>query len=285
MVSVCLGHKCLLQFTCPKCGQHTKLADVVEGMCGRCDASLSSAPTVSVEHDPVGLAVQALLQSWLLSAGDVEKQPELSSVDRQIDVQPFIDGVLSLLPELPKATVPVLYRLVYGLSKSAMVAMQTDRDWEYLHAGLVLRALDMKQLPSDDLEARVQVSDVQATEGNYRRRGPSESKGTSLSLAPSHSYVLYATATKGLCNWPQGFYDFLSAFRTVRNTRRGGAGGDGWAPATQNLGAQHEGRRTDELDGAEMSVAREDADSQARRMAEGAPKTSCCTSTALTGSR
>ncbi|MBN2147199.1 MAG: TniQ family protein [Anaerolineales bacterium] len=41
-------------------------------------------------------------------------------------------------------------------------------------------------------------------------------------LKPTSSYVLYATAFKGLVDWPNGFYDFLSEYRayTTRHYRR-----------------------------------------------------------------
>lgn len=83
-----------------------------------------------------------------------------------------------LLPEEPTR---VLYRFIDGLR---MALMKVKPDWLYLH--------------------RLPIT-MQAT-ASMREMKPQ-------ALTPYQSYCLYATALKAIINWPQGFYNFLDAYR------------------------------------------------------------------------
>lgn len=62
--AVCLEHQTLLVRGCPQCQQPIALHHLLDNKCARCGCLLSDAPTVTVAHDPFGLATQATLQSW-----------------------------------------------------------------------------------------------------------------------------------------------------------------------------------------------------------------------------
>lgn len=98
--------------------------------------------------------------------------------------QAVIQSWLGLAPMPPVEGLPAqpaaaLYRLLDGLRRAAMNA----RTWDYLH-----------RTPADT--------------------GCSSFHCVSKSdFIPPRSFVLYATAFKGLLHWPQGFYDFLDAYK------------------------------------------------------------------------
>jgi hypothetical protein len=75
----------------------------------------------------------------------------------------------------------ILYQVMYGLHRAIRTI---QRRWDYLH---------------DPYDVDTAVSLF-----------PCKKK---TNMTPFKSYVLYATAVKGLVNWPYGFYDFLNAFR------------------------------------------------------------------------
>jgi hypothetical protein len=75
----------------------------------------------------------------------------------------------------------ILYQVMYGLHRAIRTI---QRRWDYLH---------------DPFDVDTAVSLF-----------PCKNK---TNMTPFKSYVLYATAVKGLVNWPHGFYDFLNAFR------------------------------------------------------------------------
>jgi hypothetical protein len=81
------------------------------------------------------------------------------------------------LPDEPPAS---LYRLLDGLRRAVM---SVQRSWDYLY---------------------------NAPSGVGSPFFPCASK---LDITPAKSYILYATAFKAMVNWPQGFYDFLDAYR------------------------------------------------------------------------
>jgi len=84
------------------------------------------------------------------------------------------------LPDYPAST---LYMLLDGLR---LAIMKIRRTWDYLYP-----------FPGDSFF-------------------PCSNQD---SLTPAKIYVLYAAAFKGLVNWPQGFYEFLNAYR-VRDGRQ-----------------------------------------------------------------
>ena len=93
------------------------------------------------------------------------------------------DPVASLLPEQP----PVIqYRIIEGLQTAAKM-WRGGVEWPYLHR-LTTEQHDF--LPRDS----------RATQ----------------SLTPYKSYRLYTTAFRGIINWPEGFYEFLDAYRYYR---------------------------------------------------------------------
>lgn len=89
---------------------------------------------------------------------------------------------------LPDHPSHVLWRILFGLYSS----LENRMDWSYLYW------LDM--LPKEAEPAR---------------------NGSKRYLKPACSYVLHATAFKGLVDWPKGFHDFLGEYRayTMRHYR------------------------------------------------------------------
>ncbi len=85
-------------------------------------------------------------------------------------------------PPLPEAQPRVLYRVLDGLQWAARMLAWTE--WSHLH-----------RIDSDPHMAMLQPS-----EGQNKIR-------------PYDSYRLYTTAFKGITNWPEGFYEFLRAYR------------------------------------------------------------------------
>ena len=84
---------------------------------------------------------------------------------------------------LPEQAPRVLYRIIDGL-RQAIIALG-DPIWSYLQNG--------GGIP------------LEFTLGSEKQ-----------TLTPYESYCLYATACKGLVDWPQGFYEFLQAYKTQR---------------------------------------------------------------------
>ena len=81
---------------------------------------------------------------------------------------------------LPNEPSTSLYRLLDGLRRAVM---GVQHSWDYLY---------------------------DAPSGVGFPLFPCALKGD---ITPAKSYILYATAFKGMVNWPQGFYDFLDAYR------------------------------------------------------------------------
>jgi hypothetical protein len=81
------------------------------------------------------------------------------------------------LPDEPPAS---LYRLLDGLRRAVM---SVQHSWSYLY---------------------------DAPSGVRSPFFPCASKGD---ITPAKSYILYATAFRAMVNWPQGFYNFLDAYR------------------------------------------------------------------------
>lgn len=92
---------------------------------------------------------------------------------------------------LPQESPRVLYRVVDGLQWATR--MLEGSEWPYLH---------------------------------YIETGPPQGqiKGQVV-LAPHAYYCLYATASRGIMNWPEGFYQFLDAYRTQMRRLKSPAGG------------------------------------------------------------
>ena len=94
---------------------------------------------------------------------------------------------------IPRKSNAVLYRIADGIRQSMMLF---GKSWDYTHR---IDALDSPL--------------------------PCKSKS---SLTPAASYQLYATAVKALINWPNGFYEFITAYRfgRPRNSFRRGLQND-----------------------------------------------------------
>ena len=85
---------------------------------------------------------------------------------------------------LPDESPATLYRFLDGLRRTVM---NIQRNWNYLH--------DSPSGVGSPLFPCTSKSDV----------------------TPAKAYILYATAFKAMVNWPNGFYDFLRAYRQRDN--------------------------------------------------------------------
>jgi predicted HTH domain antitoxin len=92
---------------------------------------------------------------------------------------------------LPQKSPRVLYRVVDGLQWATR--MLEGSEWPYLHH------IDAGPPPG-------------------QRKGQ-------VVLAPHAYYCLYATASRGIMNWPDGFYQFLDAYRTQLHRLKSPQGG------------------------------------------------------------
>ena len=105
-------------------------------------------------------------------------------------IQSWLMGVfspISISNHLPQQMPRDLYRVIEGLRLSII---QVTQDWPLLH----------------------QVNTQQHT----LRLLPDTKAAT---LTPYQSYCLYATACKGIIDWPNGFYQFLTAYRDIEGRR------------------------------------------------------------------
>lgn len=111
-IASCTRHKVLLVSKCAECQSRIHVRYIVAGRCGKCDAELTKAPTISVatDEDDVGILSQELLRAWLLGT------------------QPSINTDRYALPQQPSR---VLYRLTEGLSRAVRCA---EADWDFIHA-------------------------------------------------------------------------------------------------------------------------------------------------------
>ncbi len=104
------------------------------------------------------------------------------------------DATLRLLQEQPR----VLYRVLDGLQWA--IRMLAFAEWPYLH-----------RIYGDPRITILPTSKGQNTITSYE------------------SYRLYTTAFRGMMNWPEGFYEFLQAYRTqlqLNNPLNGGPKAD-----------------------------------------------------------
>jgi DNA-binding transcriptional MerR regulator len=85
-------------------------------------------------------------------------------------------------PLLPEAQPRVLYRVLDGLQWAARMLAWTE--WSHLHR----------------IDGNPHMAMLQPGEGQNK-------------LTPYESYRLYTTAFRGIMNWPEGFYEFLRAYR------------------------------------------------------------------------
>jgi hypothetical protein len=89
---------------------------------------------------------------------------------------------LDAAPLLPEAQPRVLYRVLDGLQWATRMLAWTE--WSHLHR----------------IDDNPQMAMLQPGEGQNK-------------ITPCESYRLYTTAFKGITNWPEGFYEFLRAYR------------------------------------------------------------------------
>src|SRR6266851_1404238 len=92
---------------------------------------------------------------------------------------------------LPQESPRVLYRVVDGLQWATR--MLEGSEWPYLHH--IDTGLPLGQIKSQ------------------------------VALAPNAYYCLYATASRGIMNWPNGFYQFLDAYRAQMRRLKSPDGG------------------------------------------------------------
>src|SRR2546421_2039204 len=122
-------------------------------------------------------------QASLVETQPIEVQDDEFGLFSQQVIQSWLgDGISHpntyLLPEEPTRA---LYRFIDGLR---IALMKVKPDFPYLH--------------------RLPIA-MQAT-ASMKEMKPQ-------ALTPYQSYCLHATALKAVINWPQGFYDFLDAYR------------------------------------------------------------------------
>ncbi len=97
-------------------------------------------------------------------------------------------------PLLPEAQPRVLYRVLDGLQWTIRMLVWTE--WQYLHC--INDDLHMAMLP------------------------PGEGQNK---ITPYDSYRVYTTAFKGITSWPEGFYEFLRAYRMQQQSGKFLTGG------------------------------------------------------------
>ncbi|MGB5049825.1 MAG: TniQ family protein [Caldilineaceae bacterium] len=173
-VSACLQHECLLLDHCPDCWSPVTIDDIAVAYCGRCGCDLALSKTISIAEDPWGKYVQQVIQSWL----KLTHPPDPSL--------PF---------RLPDQSPATLYYLLDGLRLN-LAGLRLD--WPYLHH----HPRSIIEAESYDLEARIPYDDVDSI-----------SVPLDPNIRPEDSYSLYATAMKGIVNWPDGFHEFLKIYR------------------------------------------------------------------------
>ena len=100
----------------------------------------------------------------------------------------------SALCLFPKQSPRVLYQVVDGLQWAMRVLEGSE--WSYQHS---IQARPLNQV----------------SEQNKGQR----------TLTPYESYCLFTTASKGIMNWPTGFYEFLQAYRFQRQQEKHSSGG------------------------------------------------------------
>jgi len=152
------------------------IQDIAESCCARCGFDLTRGSAPSIEGDTWGRFSQQIIQAWLGIAPMPAK------------TQPYT------FPDQPSV---VLYHILDGLRQS-ITGVRVN--WKYLH-----RAPRTGQYrdPAPDDPIPHQSADVWSL--LFDR-----------TLTTEESYCLYATAFKGIVNWPTGFHEFLRAY-SLRN--------------------------------------------------------------------
>jgi hypothetical protein len=175
-VSACLQHGCLLLDHCPGCWHPVTIQDIAESCCARCGFDLAQGSSPSIEGDTWGQFSQQIIQAWL---GIVPMPAKTQSYS---------------LPDQPPA---VLYHVLDGLRQS-ITGVRVN--WKYLHR---IPCTAQYSAPAPDDPIPYQGADVWSL--LFDR-----------TLTTEESYCLYATAFKGIVNWPTGFHEFLRAY-SLRN--------------------------------------------------------------------
>ena len=145
------------------------------------------------------VSIQDIVQTRCSRCGDYLAETKLIPLedDAGLSFQHILQSwfMESITPNglhlLPQESPRVLYRVVDGLHWA--IRMLEGSEWPYLH--------------------HVDI-------------GPplSQIKGQ-VSLAPHAYYCLYTTASRGIIDWPEGFYQFLDAYRTQMRRVKSTAGG------------------------------------------------------------
>jgi DNA-binding transcriptional MerR regulator len=145
------------------------------------------------------VSIQDIVETECGRCGDHLAETELISLenDAGLSFQHILQSwfMENITPDgphlLPQESPRVLYRVVDGLQWATR--MLAGSEWSYLH---------------------------------HIETGPplGQIKGQVV-LAPHAYYCLYATVGKGVMNWPDGFYQFLDAYRTHMHRQQSPAGG------------------------------------------------------------
>lgn len=145
------------------------------------------------------VSIQSIVETRCCRCGDHLAEIELIPLENDAGL-PFQHVLQSWFMEnitpdglhlLPQESPRVLYRVVDGLQWAAR--MLEGSEWPYLHH------IDIGP-PLGQLKGQV-------------------------ALTPNTYYCLYATASRGIMNWPEGFYQFLDAYRTQMRRLKAPAGG------------------------------------------------------------
>jgi hypothetical protein len=145
------------------------------------------------------VSIQDIVETRCCQCGDQLAETEVIPLENDVGL-PFQHILQSWLMEsvtpdrlhlLPQESPRILYRVVDGLQWATR--MLEGSEWPYLH--------------------RIHT-------------GPSRVKiNGQWALTPDANYCLFATASKGIMNWPQGFYQFLDAYRSQMHREKSPHGG------------------------------------------------------------
>jgi hypothetical protein len=73
--AICLEHRCLLLSQCPRCRKHISIREITEKHCCGCLKDLSTAESIPMEGDELGILSQQIIQSWLMGTETTDLSP------------------------------------------------------------------------------------------------------------------------------------------------------------------------------------------------------------------
>jgi hypothetical protein len=183
IVTICLKHNCLLLDGCQNCQHKLSVSAVALGKCEHCQAALSAMQALGVGEETESLLFQSVIEDWLdESEGDCAVR-----IGSQTTLSIRTNAVKQA--QLPGQTPAILLRVLTGL-RQAVQCMNLD--WPYYY--------------QPQLMTKSKTPGLRGVDAN----GTHSPAGSTYS-----NHCEYLTAFRGLKDWPQGFYDFLDAYRQV----------------------------------------------------------------------